>query len=239
MESNNEWPQDGNGVEVIPAYEVVAQRLRRAIHLGELPPGSKLPPDRALAERLGVSRVTLREAIRMLEGEGYVELGRGSRGGMLVSSGSMPRAEVRSWMRKRWPELEALFDFRATNESSAARRAASRIAPAAVAELRELVEEGRVSEGLDEFRRSDVRFHLRIAELAESELLRRAVEEARAELYVPFRAIPLEQIRETAVPQHERIVDALEAGDPAAAGEAMETHLRSTERELRALAGRD
>lgn len=124
------WPQNGEGVEVVAAYEVVAQRLRRAIHLGELPPGSKLPPERILSERLGVSRITLREAIRVLEGEGYVEVGRGSRGGTTVRSGEMRPAEVRAWMRKRRSELDALFHFRRINEAGAAERAATRVPPA-------------------------------------------------------------------------------------------------------------
>ena len=53
-------------VERVPMYEVVARRLRRAIHLGDLLPGDTFPPERELAETLGVSRVTLREAIRLL-----------------------------------------------------------------------------------------------------------------------------------------------------------------------------
>lgn len=230
------WPQNGEGVEVVAAYEVVAQRLRRAIHLGELPPGSKLPPERILSERLGVSRITLREAIRVLEGEGYVEVGRGSRGGTTVRSGEMRPAEVRAWMRKRRSELDALFHFRRINEAGAAERAATRVRAGDVAELRKLVELTRESEDLSAFRSADVRLHVRIAELADSALLRHAVEEARAALYVPFRAFPLEQMHELSVPEHAAIVDALEQGDPAAAAAAMEAHLLTTEEQIGKLA---
>ena len=55
-----------------------ADHLRRAIHLGEFKPGDKFLPERQHAEQLGISRVTLREAIRVLEAEGYVEVRRGS-----------------------------------------------------------------------------------------------------------------------------------------------------------------
>lgn len=235
----SDWPQDGSGIEVVPAYEIVSQRLRRAIHLGELPPGSKLPPERTLASRLEVSRITLREAIRKLEGEGYVRVERGSRGGTFVHSGAMSRAEVRSWMRKRWDELEALIDFRLANERCAAERAAERIEPAELAELREIIEEGRGSDDISSLRTSDVRFHNRIAEIAASERLRQAIEEARAELYVPFRALPLEDMRKHTIPQHARIVDALESGDPRRAADAVEAHLHSSAKQFRLLAGKD
>jgi GntR family transcriptional regulator, transcriptional repressor for pyruvate dehydrogenase complex len=237
-EGQLDWLHEDAAADFAPAYEVVAQRLKRAIHLGQLAPGSKLPAERTFSAQLGISRVTLREAIRILEGEGYIEVGRGSRGGSVVHSGAMKPAEVRSWMRKRWDDLEAILDFRLAVERSGAERAADRVTRKQIAELRTLVEEGRESADVNAFRTADVRFHMKIAELARSSLLLRAVEEARAELYVPFRAISLEDMRETSVPQHAAIVDALEQGDGQAAGETMATHLSTTVDEMRHLAGR-
>src|SRR5712691_7348558 len=71
-------------IEPSPVYELVVERIRRAIHIGTYVPGDRLPPERALAEQLGVSRTTVREAIRVLEGQGYVETRRGSTGGLTV-----------------------------------------------------------------------------------------------------------------------------------------------------------
>src|SRR6516225_4941632 len=67
------------------AFEETVERLLTTIKLGLAPPGSKLPPERALAERLDVSRVTLREAIRALQQSGYVESRRGRNGGTFVN----------------------------------------------------------------------------------------------------------------------------------------------------------
>ena len=234
-----EWlGEDDAAADFAPAYEIVAQRLRRAIHLGQLEPGSKLPPERTFSAQLGISRVTLREAIRILEGEGYIEVGRGSRGGSVVHAGAMGPAEVRAWVRKRWDELEAVLDFRLAVERSAAGRAATRVGAKPLTGLREIAAEVEASADVSAFRAADVRFHMRIAELAESRLLRRAVEEARAELYVPFRAFSLEEMRQRSGPQHAKVIEALEQGDSGAAEAAMTAHLGSTLEKLRQLAGR-
>jgi DNA-binding FadR family transcriptional regulator len=237
MEATEDWLQNDSGVELVAAYEVVARKLRRAIHLGELPPGMKLPPERTLSERLGVSRITLREALRKLEGEGYVEVGRGSRGGTVVHSGTMSSTEIRSWMRKRWNELEAILDFRVVNERSAAERAAVRATAAEVEELEKSAAGIATSADVTEFRGWDVRFHIRIAEIADSVLLRHAVEEARAELYLPFRAFPLNKMLDRGAREHAEIVKAIKSGDSRRAGKAMAKHLDGTTDELRRLVG--
>jgi GntR family transcriptional repressor for pyruvate dehydrogenase complex len=231
------WLRDDGEVNPIPAYEMVAARMRRAIHLGELAPGSKLPAERVLSEHLGVSRITVREAIRVLEGEGYVVVSRGRGGGATVHTGAMSPAEIRAWMKRRWKELEAILDFRSVNERRATERAATRAAATGLVALRELAEKGAESADVNEFRTWDVRFHFFIADLAESALLRQAVEEARAELYVPFRAVPLERLLLTSGRQHLEIVDALEIGDPRRAGKAMEKHLTAATAQMEELAG--
>ncbi len=71
-------------VATVPAYELVLEQLRRSINLGHFGPGDKLPPERDLARQLGVSRTTVREAVRVLEGEALVEVRRGSTGGITV-----------------------------------------------------------------------------------------------------------------------------------------------------------
>jgi DNA-binding FadR family transcriptional regulator len=66
------------------AYEETVGRLLQAIRLGVVPPGEQLPPGRDLAARLGVSRVTLREALATLQTTGYLEARRGRYGGTFV-----------------------------------------------------------------------------------------------------------------------------------------------------------
>ncbi len=94
-------PQEGLGnvdaavfrvVRAGNAYEETVERLLQIIKLGIVPHGERLPPERELAIRLGVSRVTLREAIRSVQQAGYVEPRRGRFGGTFVLYRPSPNA---------------------------------------------------------------------------------------------------------------------------------------------------
>src|SRR5690625_5090327 len=66
----------------------IENQIREQLSTGKLQPGDKLPPERELANQLGVGRNALREALRSLEGAGVVELKKGPKGGSFVSTGS-------------------------------------------------------------------------------------------------------------------------------------------------------
>ncbi|MGH3327699.1 MAG: FadR/GntR family transcriptional regulator, partial [Streptomycetales bacterium] len=94
----------------------VAEYLRSLIHRGELGPGDRLPAERELAERLGVARVSLREAIRILQDGGYVEVRRGARGGTFVTELRRPVEDWRARMREHTGEIDDIIDFRTALE---------------------------------------------------------------------------------------------------------------------------
>src|SRR5487761_2467971 len=81
-------------VPVRNAFEVTVERLAQSIRLGVLVEGDRLPPERELADKFGVSRVTLREAIRALRDAGLVESRRGRGGGTFVVSPKLHRPMV-------------------------------------------------------------------------------------------------------------------------------------------------
>src|SRR5947208_2585064 len=75
-------------VLVARASSAIADQIRGAIVSGRVPPGDRLPPERELAEQFGVSRVTVRDALRSLEAMGLLEVKVGARGGAFVTAPS-------------------------------------------------------------------------------------------------------------------------------------------------------
>ncbi|MEV4754971.1 GntR family transcriptional regulator [Micromonospora sp. NPDC049559] len=145
---------NGNlGSSHLPLRDLVTQDLRRRILVGEFVPGERLVEDR-LAELLGVSRNPVREAIRVLSAEGFVEVT--PRRGAAVS-------------RLSAEEAEELFDVRMALEGLAARLAARKQSPAAIQKLRDLLARSRAAvEGGDLLTVADLNteFHTAVAEAA-------------------------------------------------------------------------
>jgi DNA-binding FadR family transcriptional regulator len=219
------------------AFEETVERLLQTIKLGVVPPGAKLPPERELAVLLGISRVTLREAIKSLSDAGYLDVRRGRYGGAFVIY-QAPRpchADLRRALAEMGTgELADVLTFRMAVECGAAQALAGRpLTEAQRTTLRRRL--AAVNEaGPDDYRRLDTAFHLSIAELTGSPLLAGACADARLRVTDLLNAIPVLQPNiEHAATQHEAIVAAILAGDPAAAGKAVVEHLDGTAALLR------
>ena len=222
------------------AFEETVERLLTVIKLGMVAPGERFPAERELAAQLGISRLTLREAIRELHEAGYVCSRRGRLGGTFVTytwpapdSGELRRLAIRDG-----DKLTDALTFRLAVETGAAHVLAQLVAarpadpgPAEVLRSR-LAALNRASP--EEYRRLDTLFHLSIAELTGSSLLAAACADARMRLNDLLNAIPVLQrnIDHTAA-QHTAIVAAILAGDPGAAQRAIAEHLDGTAALLR------
>ncbi|MFB9689881.1 FadR/GntR family transcriptional regulator [Amycolatopsis plumensis] len=215
------------------AFEETVERLLQAIRLGVVGAGERLPSERELAERLGVSRVTLREAIRALSDAGYVESRRGRYGGTFVHdtlpAPPEPGGEVDA------VSLEDALSLRYVLETGAAEMAAARsLSPADRQHLTGTLAEAAGAE-LADYRRKDSRLHLAIAEVTASGSLTTAVADARSRVNQLLDRIPLLPPNlEHSNAQHEAIVDAILAGDAPAARRAMAEHIEGTASLLRA-----
>ncbi|HET6501008.1 MAG TPA: GntR family transcriptional regulator [Amycolatopsis sp.] len=216
------------------AFEETVERLLQAIRLGAVGAGERLPPERALAERLGISRVTLREAIHALADAGYVESRRGRYGGTFVTATlpTPPDGAERSFDRA---SLEDVLSLRYVLETGAAELGAAReLAPSERAHLTATLAEASAA-GLTDYRRRDSRLHLAIAEVTASASLTSAVADARTRVNGFLDQIPLlEPNLGHSNDQHHRIVEAVLAGDVTGARQAMAEHLDGTASLLRA-----
>jgi DNA-binding FadR family transcriptional regulator len=214
------------------AFEETVERLLTAIKLGIVMPGTRLPPERELAERLSVSRVTLREAIRALQESGYVESRRGRYGGTFVND-VLPRpdqAAARRLTLKTGGDLDDTLALRQVLEVGAAEQAArTELADRDAGHLTSCMNDCAEAANQSDYRRLDSRLHLAVAEVTGSPSLTAAVADVRMRINRFLEAIPaLERNMAHSEAQHRRIVTAILAEDADAARRAMAEHLAAT-----------
>jgi GntR family transcriptional repressor for pyruvate dehydrogenase complex len=215
------------------AFEETVERLLEGIKLGVYAPGDRLPAERELTIRLGISRITLREALRELCAAGYVETKRGRFGGtFVVRAPDAPPLD--SAIRDMGRFLDDALTYRQVVDVGAAEMAAratlSRRQREELAECLDAV----AAAGAGGYRAADTKLHLAVADVAGSPLLTASVVEARVRLVDLLNAIPmLGRNLEHANTQHALIVHAILAGDPDGARRAMEEHVAGTAALLR------
>lgn len=219
-------------VDVPPAYAAVVDRLRRVVALGLVLPGERLPSERTLAETFAVSRVTVREALRVLQGEGLIVTKRGGNGGAVVTSRQVSIEQIHQELRRARPELDRLFEFRIAVETMAARLAAERCDETQMQRLADSQDALRASDDVGEFRRADSAFHLTVADASGNPMLCRAIEDARASMFNSFDVLPFRVLRETTAQGHGAVIAACKARDASAAADAMTAHLQQAHEEV-------
>ena len=220
------------------AFEECVERVLSAVKLGLVCPGERLPAERDLATRLGVSRVTLREALRSLAQAGWLEVRRGRHGGTYV----LDRSPALVGRRPRpgppvAPAGESLEDtllLRQVLELGAVELAASLpVSAQGYDTLCSALQDCRAA-GPGRYRTADSRLHLAVNELTGSPSLAAAAADVRMRVNNLLDAIPLlERNIAHSNDQHDKIVRAIRRGQPAAARAAMEEHLAGTAALLR------
>jgi GntR family transcriptional repressor for pyruvate dehydrogenase complex len=232
-------------------FETTVEQLATAIRLGVFVVGEQLPPERDLAERLGVSRNTLREAIAALRDSGLVTTRRGRGGGTVVTYAGrgrgegVPRVETSAGADapdaqpvRRGAALDDALDFRRVVEPGAARLAATR---ALSRDQREWLLDSSLAvraADVDSHRIADSRLHLAIATVTGSPMVVEAVTRAQAALGDLLARIPvLRSNIEHSHEQHDTVVAAILSGDADTARTTMEEHCDATSALLRGLLG--
>ena len=228
----------GIGLNLPPALtpttpQVIIDRIRGLIHRGELGPGDRLPPERALADQLAVARVSLREALAQLQEEGYIVARRGAFGGTFVTELVEPRRRWQQRMRENLADFEDIIDYRMAVEPhtvglAAVRRDETDLAAIAAATRRL----SRVTGALS-YRAADSAFHHTIAVAARSPRLVAATDEARGLLFIPADALVSTLDIGQCIDDHGRIAAAVRDGDRGRAVGLMREHIESTRDWLR------
>jgi len=206
------------------ASESAERYVRALIFWGELGPGDRLPPATDLAARLGISRVTLRLALRSLESTGYLITTRGAHGGSRVTDAASLTRCWTQWMAAHGDELDDIFEFRSTVESKLAALAAVRRDDEDLAAMANALESEHDERQRSSLFRADAEIHRAIARAAHSPRLARAMSAVRMELFLPVDQDLLLH-RETYVyDSHAAIVAAIRKREPELAAAAAIAH---------------
>ncbi|TYK48464.1 FadR family transcriptional regulator [Actinomadura decatromicini] len=201
----------------------VVRRLGDAIALGLLADGEQLPSETDLAAHLGVSTVTLREALMALRQQGLIETRRGRGGGSFVRAPARPFDLDERLRPLSAEELRDLGDHYAAIAGAAARLAAARSLPDDVRRLRRSLDEMAAGAPMC---RLDGRLHLDVAAASQSVRLTREEIRLQAEIGPLVWAVHDLPDRRAAVDaEHAGIVDAIERADDAAARDVAESHV--------------
>ncbi|MDK2824805.1 MAG: GntR family transcriptional regulator, transcriptional repressor for pyruvate dehydrogenase complex [Clostridia bacterium] len=220
-------------------YEKVVKRLKSSIVEGKLKPGDKLPAERILAQMLGISRTSLREALKLLSAEGLVDIKHGK--GVFIAENE-PDDIIQKFSSKIFVENDTLKDFfeiRKVLETQAAIWVAERgnleqinnLENIVTKTISELTESKKINFAL--LAEHDMKFHTCLAETSGNAVLLRIMQnlidllnEARSQaLSIPKR--PYMSLEE-----HLQIIKAIKEKNPEKAGKAMLTHLKNVEKDI-------
>ncbi len=222
-------------VRAATTFEETVERLGTAIRIGLLVPGSKLPPERDLAEQLSISRSTLRAALTTLVQSGHLTARRGRGGGTFVSDEpplDKRGADVEPLSDKAWEVL----DVRVAVEAGAVILACERARKEDIERLGALVDRMAGADDFEIYRRADMQFHIGVAEAARSPRLVTAMTEVQGQMSALIARIAHpEQVLTRSNEQHRRLVGLLGDGKAARAVKLMREHIEGTEHILAGL----
>jgi GntR family transcriptional regulator, transcriptional repressor for pyruvate dehydrogenase complex len=225
-------------------FEQAVEQIQDLISTGALTGGQRLPPEQELSRQLGVSRSSVREALRVLESEGTVEIRRGS--GTFIATRPAQgnrRGEMKHFLEVREETLEQVLEVRESIEALAASLVASSASPEALADIRGIVEEQAAllnkwleaddELDIDALARLDGLFHLAVSSASGNDIVHEIInhlipafnESNKAVLYLGKRAKKMEH-------EHHEILAALESRNAPAAEAAMREHIQQVKKEI-------
>jgi DNA-binding FadR family transcriptional regulator len=217
-------------------YQEVLDRLIAAISSAEYPPGSQLPSERELMSRFEVGRPAIREAMLTLQQMGLIKISHGERARVVHPTADMLIERISSAMvvllATNPRGLENLKEARILMETGLVRLATARATPEGIASLSAVFQELKdTSPGSAGFLAADMAFHVRIAEMSGNQLIASALR-GMLEWLSRFKRdmVSVRGVEPVTISEHEKILEAMRAGDADAAAHAMWEHLARANR---------
>jgi len=210
-----------------PVSNEVAQVLLTHLVSGEYEPGQRLPPERALADSLGVGRSLIREALKALTLLGLIEVRPGDGTYLRRRPSNLLPASFEWGLLLGENQLEDVMEARQELEVVLAGLAAQRRTDEDIADLRVLLEAMRDATEATDFVAADVAFHLRMARTAKNSVLQSMHSGTQSLLHAWIsRVIAAADETKPSYLEHEPVFQAISDGDVAAARNAIRRHLQ-------------
>ena len=225
------------------ASEAIYEQIKGLILSGELRPGDRLPSERSMMESMQRSRPTIREALRMLEHAGLIRTLHGAGGAVVCAPGTVEAEEsLMLMLRTSAVSVAELSEYRLCTETAMVRWAALRRGAEDLDHLDRILEDAEAqlaAEEFDAFVRHDAAFHCALA-LAGGNKVASMMARILSDLSMPktLEALSRQSGEEKQrmcrgiLSMHREILEAVRAGDAAAAEKAMERHIRAFGAEL-------
>lgn len=221
--------------------EGIYQQLRQMIVNGEIETGSRLPSERKMMEMVGRSRSTIREALRLLEKDGYITTVSRSSGAIVKEPGVEVVADsLESMIQMQNMDIRHVLEFRRFTETSAASLAAKRRTEEDLADLERILKKAEENLGnSDEFPKCDYEFHVAVAKASKNDMyvimlnVCRSIVEDRLQILLSEGDEEVKKNRYKIIfDSHHQIHDAIRDGRAEDAFKLMELHLSAAEADI-------
>lgn len=204
------------------AYGLAVERLKHQIHLGLLLPEERLPAERKLCEEVGISRVTLREALRVLESERYIYVRRGAQGGTFVSPVVVLDDIARRKLALNLATVMRALEFRQANEMAAVQFACERRTLPETKRMKAALQDMAQAADAATFRRACTLFRLALGSACHNPFLSEALEYGLAEMFFPSSVFDDSEFTERLRKYHQQLLTAIDERDKTRASQALQ-----------------
>jgi GntR family transcriptional regulator, transcriptional repressor for pyruvate dehydrogenase complex len=225
-------------VKKVRISDTVVDQIINLIEKGKLPVGAQLPGERDLVNQLQVGRASVREALRILEAQGVIEVRPGI-GAFIISDVSKEYEGIKLWFQEHAHEILDILQIREALERQAAALACAKAAPDDIARMEAVLDEAEqslVQNDLEQLGHLDQQFHRLVGQASGNELLAQIVNSIIEATVSPRRSIQRIPGRaRTSLEEHRAIWQAIRDRDTDAAEQAIKDHITSVRNAIESL----